>query len=244
MRRLGNAGLARVARKPAEAIHFSRWPALHLSDGDGNARRWRVRNADRYFQSRLSFSRRRAVAKDQARGAHRSRTHSPRFRPGSSGRRRTRGAIRAGHDRRGAGRRSRGARGEGFVALCKAAAGAAAQGYIVTLGIKPDDAGDGLWLYQAGKAGDARGRCVQGRSLRRKAQCRHGGKLCRRKLSLEFRQFLLPRRCDAGRVAKFRAGHGARGCGSRRQGQIGSEFLGPRQGSLREARRKNRSTMR
>ena len=51
VRRRGNAGLARVAGKPAEAIHFSRWPALDLPDGDRNACRRRVRNADCHFQS-------------------------------------------------------------------------------------------------------------------------------------------------------------------------------------------------
>jgi mannose-1-phosphate guanylyltransferase / mannose-6-phosphate isomerase len=41
--------------------------------------------------------------------------------------------------------------GEGFVALCKVAAGAAAQGYIVTLGIKPDTPATGYGYIKPGK---------------------------------------------------------------------------------------------
>ncbi len=62
----------------------------------------------------------------------------------------------------------------GFVALCKQAAEAAALGYIVTLGVKPTDAGDRLWLYQDRQAGDGRRRGAQSRRLRRKARRRHG----------------------------------------------------------------------
>ena len=88
--------------------------------------------------------------------------------------------------------------GEGFVALCKTAAEAAAQGYIVTLGIKPREPATGYGYIKPGKTVTPRRRRVQGRGLRRKAQRRHGGKICRRKLSLEFRQFFLSRGCDAG----------------------------------------------
>jgi hypothetical protein len=33
VRRRGNAGLARIARKPAKAVHFTRWAAINLSNG-------------------------------------------------------------------------------------------------------------------------------------------------------------------------------------------------------------------
>ena len=128
--------------------------------------------------------------------------------------------------------------GEGFVALCKTAAEAAALGYIVTLGIKPDTPATGYGYIKPGKTVTHGRRRVEGRGLRRKAQCRHGARNMSPKLSLEFRQFLFPRRCDAGRVAEFRAGHGGSGRGSRRQGETGFEFSGPRQGSLREGAEK------
>ncbi|MCI0467362.1 MAG: mannose-1-phosphate guanylyltransferase/mannose-6-phosphate isomerase, partial [Beijerinckiaceae bacterium] len=46
---------------------------------------------------------------------------------------------------------------EGFVALCKQAAGAAGQGYIVTLGIKPDEPATGYGYIRPGKTVTADG---------------------------------------------------------------------------------------
>jgi len=73
---------------------------------------------------------------------------------------------------------------EGFVALCKKAAEAAALGYIVTLGIKPDAPATGYGYIKTGKTVTPDGSVFKVEAFRRKARCRHGGKIRRWKLSL------------------------------------------------------------
>ena len=87
-----------------------------------------------------------------------------------------------------------------------------------------DGAGDRLRLYQDRQAGGARRGGAEGGGLRRKARRRHGGTLYRRELSLEFGQFLFPRRCDAGRIADLRPRHRGGGRRGGRESQARPQF--------------------
>ncbi len=57
----------------------------------------------------------------------------------------------------------------GLIDLCKKAAIAARDGFIVTLGVKPELAGDRLRLFASGRPLEGRRRRAQARRLRRKA---------------------------------------------------------------------------
>ncbi len=121
-----------------------------------------------------------------------------------------------------------------FKDLCRKAADAAAQGFIVTLGIKPTGPGHRLWLYPSRAGRRRRGGRGQGRSLCRKAGPRHRRALYRARLFVELRQFLLPRRCDARRIAGLRTGN-RQGRGRRlRQGQAGPRLSGARRRGVRQ----------
>ncbi len=93
---------------------------------------------------------------------------------------------------------------QAFLEVCAAAAAAAETGYIVTLGVKPTEPAIGYGYIRPGARFPARG--LQGRGFRRKARARDRRALCRGRLSLELRQFLLPRRRDARGTARIRAG--------------------------------------
>ena len=56
VRRLGHAGVARIARDPAQAVHSAGRRTLDLPDDDGDAGRSGLREAHRHFQRRLSLS--------------------------------------------------------------------------------------------------------------------------------------------------------------------------------------------
>ena len=94
-----------------------------------------------------------------------------------------------------------------FRSLCRKAGAAASQGYIVTLGIKPTHPATGYGYIRPGALGRGGGGRRQGRGFRRKAGSGDRRTLYRRRLSVEFRQFLLPRRRHARRTAGLRAGN-------------------------------------
>ena len=105
---------------------------------------------------------------------------------------------------------------EQFIVACREAAVAAAQGRIVTFGVRPTATGDKLRLYPAGREAKRRGGAC-GRGLRREAGCRDGGPLRRRELSLEQRQLHVPRRRHDRGDRALRAGdRGGRARGGRR----------------------------
>ena len=88
---------------------------------------------------------------------------------------------------------------EEFRATCLAGREAAEAGRIVTFGIKPTEPKTS-YGYILPRRADRLGRRLRGRELRGKAGRRNRRALCRRRLSVEFRQFPVPRRRAAGRA--------------------------------------------
>ncbi len=95
---------------------------------------------------------------------------------------------------------------QGFVDLCKQAAEAAALGYIVTLGIKPNAPATGYGYIKTGKQCLAMARFSRSPpSSKSPTQRPRSGTF--RRISLELGKLLFPRRCDASRAASIRAAH-------------------------------------
>ena len=94
-----------------------------------------------------------------------------------------------------------------------------------------DGAGDRLRLHPSRRG--ARRRRLRRRGVRREARPRDRRALRRQRLSLELRQFLFPRRHDAGGVAGVRAGDGARRRRDRRRRQDRSRLPRARRRELR-----------
>ena len=156
--------------------------ALDLPGDDPARHRADVRAADRHHQSRLPLPRRGAARRD--RGAPPTIVTEPVRRdsgPAVAVAATLAAAAGAGDDRRGVRGRPRRRQGSTrFVEVCAKAAKAAADGYIVTLGIKPTEPADRLRLHPARRDASATGvhaverlrreaRPGDGRALRRRA---------------------------------------------------------------------------
>ena len=132
---------------------------------------------------------------------------------------------------------------EEFRATCLAGLKAAEAGHIVTFGITPSAPKTSYGYIRRGKPTGS-DRRLRGRGVRRKAERRDRGALCRRGLSVEFRQFPVSRRRAAGRACALRAGHGGGGGGGGRRRQQRSRLRAARRRRRSPARRRSRSTTR
>ena len=120
-----------------------------------------------------------------------------------------------------------------FLATCEAAADAAEQGFIVTLGVKPTEPAIGYGYIRPGAAIAGSAACKVDAFVE-KPERDDRRALCRGRLSLEFRQFLLPRRRDAGGAAGLRARDGRGGRGGDRKGAARSRLPRARRRGVRQ----------
>ena len=239
----GNAGVARIAREPAQAVHPTGRQALDVPGHDRDARQRAVRDAGRDFEHRIPLPRRRTAAADRPRRAHRARADAPRFRAGRGGRGGAGGPGVARHGRRGPCRRSRRARPRRLRRSLPAGGRGGGRRLYRDARHSADGADERLRLHPHRGDDRRQGGGDEGRRLRRKARPRHGRTLHGGTLPLELRQFLLPGRHHAGRAEALRAGHAGRRGGGRRAGETGPQFPRPRRHGLRTPRPRSRSTM-
>ncbi len=203
--------MAGVAGDDAEAVHSAAWRLVDVPGDLAPPRSGDLRRAGGHHQSRLSVSRSGADAADRRLGRHRPGAGAPRFGRGRGRGLRTGEPARRRCGRRGLRRRPCGARRRDVPQPVPQGRRGGVAGLYRDAGHQADPSGDRLRLYPSGRAGrGGRGR-RQGRGLRRKAGPGDRRTLYRRRLSVEFRQFLLPRRRHARRAAGLPAGDRQRG---------------------------------